>query len=245
MNFIDFEVRERDSFESLELMRNTVGQQVAGAEITVEKPQDGPGSGPPVNIELSGEDERVLEDLADQAYRLLANAPVARKLEGLESDLADARPELRIEVDRERAALFGLSTAEVGATVRSAINGTEVSEFRYGEEEYDIVVRLAERYRSNLDALADLTVVTESWRVEESYSGVNRKDLERVATISADVRSTYNANAVLAEVRTELGGFESSLPAGYAINYTGQQEDQQESQAFLFWCRSSTRSSGR
>jgi multidrug efflux pump subunit AcrB len=245
VNFIDFEIRERDSFESLELMRNTVGQHVAGAEITVEKPQDGPGSGPPVNIELSGEDERVLEDLADQAYRLLANAAVARKLEGLESDLADARPELRIEVDRERAALFGLSTAEVGATVRSAINGTEVSEFRYGEEEYDIVVRLAERYRSNLDALADLTVVTEdggqvplssvaSWRVEESYSGVNRKDLERVATISADVRSTYNANAVLAEVRAELAGFESSLPPGYAISYTGQQEDQQESQAFLF-----------
>jgi multidrug efflux pump subunit AcrB len=245
VNFIDFEIRERDSFESLELMRNTVGQRVAGAEITVEKPQDGPGSGPPVNIELSGEDERVLEDLAGQAYRLLANAPVARKLEGLESDLADARPELRIEVDRERAALFGLSTAEVGATVRSAINGTEVSEFRYGEEEYDIVVRLAERYRSNLDALADLTVVTEdggqvplssvaSWRVEESYSGVNRKDLERVATISADVRSTYNANAVLAEVRTELAGFESSLPPGYALSYTGQQEDQEESQAFLF-----------
>jgi multidrug efflux pump subunit AcrB len=73
-----------------------------------------------------------------------------------------------------------------------------------------------------------------SWRVEESYSGVNRKDLERVATISADVRSTYNANAVLAEVRAELAGFESSLPPGYAISYTGQQEDQQESQAFLF-----------
>ncbi|MEE9471670.1 MAG: efflux RND transporter permease subunit [Gemmatimonadota bacterium] len=245
VNFIDFEVRERDSFESLELMRNTVGQRVAGAEITVEKPQDGPGSGPPVNIELSGEDDRVLEALADEAYRLLANAPVARKLEGLESDLADARPELRIEVDRERAALFGLSTAEVGATIRSAINGTEVSEFRYGEEEYDIVVRLAERYRSNLDALADLTVVPEdggqvplssvaSWQVEESYSGINRKDLERVATISADVRSAYNANAVLAEVRTELAGFEASLPPGYALSYTGQQEDQQESQAFLF-----------
>ena len=245
VNFVDFEIRERDSFESLELMRNTVGQGVAGAEITVEKPQDGPGSGPPVSIEIAGEDEKVLQRLADDAYRLLANAPVARKLDGLESDLADARPELRIDVDRERAALFGLSTAEVGATVRSAILGTEVSEFRYGEEEYDIVVRLAPRYRDHLDALSDLTVVTEEghhvplssvaeWRVDESYSGINRKDLERVATISADVRSGYNANAVLEEVRAELAGFESGLPAGYLLQYTGQQEDQQESQAFLF-----------
>ena len=67
----------------------------------------------------------------------------------------------------------------------------------------------------------------------ESYSGINRKDLERVATISADVRSGFNANAVLAEVRAELGDFERSLPAGYTLSYTGQQEDQQESEAFL------------
>ncbi len=244
VNFVDFELRERDSFESLELMRSTVGTGVAGAEINVEKPQSGPGSGPPISIEIAGKDDRVLQELSDAAYRRLANAPVARKLEGLESDLAEARPELRIDVDRERAALFGLSTAEVGATVRSAILGTEVSEFRHGEDEYDIVVRLAQRYRDNLDALADLTVVAEDgtqvplssvadWAVGESYSGINRKDLERVATISADVRSGFNANAVLAEVRAELGDFERSLPAGYTLSYTGQQEDQQESEAFL------------
>jgi multidrug efflux pump subunit AcrB len=245
VSFVDFQLRERDSFESLELMRSTIGKGIAGAEITVDKPQEGPGTGPPINIEIAGADEVVLQALADDAYRRLANAAVARKLDGLESDLADARPELRIDVDRERAALFGLSTAEIGATVRSAILGTEVSEFRYGEEEYDIVVRLAERYRGDLDAIADLTVVAEDgtqvplssvadWSVDESYSGINRKDLERVATISADVRSNYNANAVLAEVQTELIDFESSLPPGYTLSYTGQQEDQQESEAFLF-----------
>ncbi|MCZ6476703.1 MAG: efflux RND transporter permease subunit [Gemmatimonadetes bacterium] len=245
VNFVDFELRERDSFETLELMRSTVGRRIAGAEITVEKPQNGPGSGPPISVEIAGEDDEVLERLADEAYRTLANAPVARKLEGLDSDIADARPELRIEVDRERARLFDLSTAEVGATVRSAINGTEVSKFRFGEEEYDIVVRLAPRYREDLDALADLMIVTEdgdqvplsslaTWRVDESYSGINRKNLERVATISADVRSTYNANRVLEEVRTELAGFAQSLPAGYTLQYTGQQEDQAESEAFLF-----------
>jgi len=245
VNFVDFELRERDSFETLELMRSSVGRRIAGAEITVEKPQDGPGTGPPINLEIAGEDDEVLKRLADEAYRTLANAPVARKLEGLDSDIADARPELRIEVDRERARLFDLSTAEVGATVRSAINGTEVSKFRFGEEEYDIVVRLAPRYRENLDALADLMVVTEegdqvplsslaTWSVDESYSGINRKNLERVATISADVRSGYNANRVLEEVRTELAGLARSLPPGYTLQYTGQQEDQAESEAFLF-----------
>jgi multidrug efflux pump subunit AcrB len=55
----------------------------------------------------------------------------------------DARQELVIDVDRERAALYGLSTAQVGGTIRSAVQGTEAAKFRQGENEYDIVVRLA------------------------------------------------------------------------------------------------------
>ncbi|MCL7990669.1 MAG: efflux RND transporter permease subunit, partial [marine benthic group bacterium] len=124
------------------------------------------------------------------------------------------------------------------------INGTEASEFRDGEDEYDIVVRLAEQYRNDLNSLADLTISTEegvqvplpavaSWRVEEGYSGINRKDLDRVVTVSADVRAGNNANAVLAEVQETLVPFRAELPAGYRVSYTGQQQEQQESEEFL------------
>ena len=56
----------------------------------------------------------------------------------------DARPELRVEVDRERASLYGLSTNDVGFVVRGAINGLEAAKYRTGNDEYDIVVRLRE-----------------------------------------------------------------------------------------------------
>jgi len=145
VSLVDYKDREFDSFNTLEHMRNTIGNEIAGAEITVDKPQEGPPTGLPVSIEISGEDFEQLQLLGDRAIQILSNAPVAPRLEGLESDLAEARPELRIEVDRERAKLFGLNTQKIGLTVRSAINGTEASEFRDGEDEYDIVVRLAER----------------------------------------------------------------------------------------------------
>jgi multidrug efflux pump subunit AcrB len=244
VSLADFKDREFDSFETLEHMRNSIGSEIAGAEITVDKPQEGPPTGLPVSIEISGEDFEQLQLLGDRAIQILSNAPVAARLEGLESDLAEARPELRIEVDRERAKLFGLNTQKIGLTVRSAINGTEASEFRDGEDEYDIVVRLAERYRSDLTSLSDLTISTEegiqvplsavaSWRVEESFSGINRKDLDRVVTISADVRAGNNANAVLAEVQETLRPFAQELPAAYRLTYTGQQQEQQESEQFL------------
>ncbi len=244
VNFVNFEDREHSSFETLERMRDNIGQGIAGADIVVERPQEGPPTGLPVNIEITGEDAGLLKRLGDQVVTLLSNSPVAPKLEGLESDMADARPELTVEVDREKAQLFGVNTQKIGFTVRSAINGVEAGEYRDGQDEYDIVVRLAEPYRRDLNALADLTVVSDdgdqvplpsvaTWTVNESFSGINRKDLDRVVTISSDVRTEYNANAVLAEVQAELAELAAGLPRDYELRYTGQQEEQQESAAFL------------
>jgi len=246
VSMIDYEDREFDAFRTLEWMRDNVGSELAGATIRVDQPNEGPETGLPVTIEIAGENVDELRRLGESAVRILSNAPVAARLVGLDSDLSDGRPELQVDVDREKAKLFGLSTFKIANTVRSAINGTDASEFRDGEEEYDIVVRLARRHREDLGSLEDLTVVTEagvqvplpsvaSWHVAEAPSGINRKDLDRMVTVSADVRAGYNANAVLAEVRETLtaAGFIEALPTEYRLEYAGQQQDQAESEAFL------------
>jgi multidrug efflux pump subunit AcrB len=128
--------------------------------------------------------------------------------------------------------------------VRAAINGVEASKFRDGKEEYDITVRLAPEDRENLSALEGLSLVPEdggqvplssvaTLRVGRGLSDVRRKDLDRMATVSSDVRSGFNANAVLGEVQGTLREFVRDLPPGYQLSYAGQQEDQAEAQAFL------------
>ena len=244
VNFVDFEDRSSDAFETLELMREIMTASIAGADISVEKPQDGPGGGLPVVLEIIGEDVDYLKILGDQVVQLLERSAVFARLDGLESDLASGRPELIVEVDRERAGLYGLSTRDIGMTIRNAINGAEASEFRDGENEYDITVRLAEEWRSNLSAMDRLTVFGEddipiplssvaSWYVGEGFGGINRRNMDRVVTVSSDVRAGFNSNAVLAEVMEELSDFDETLPPGYQMRFAGQQEDQQESQAFL------------
>ncbi len=244
VQFVDIQDRAYDSFQSLEDMRAMLDDRLAGAEFSVEEPGFGPPTGAPVNIEISGEDSDILKQLGDRLVAHLERSPLFAKLDGLESDMADARPELVIEVDRVKAALYGLNTGDVGYTIRSAINGTEASKYRDGEDEYDIMVRLAKPYRDDLNTLSDLSVVNEegqqiplssiaTWRIGLGSGDVNRKNLERVVTISSDVRPGYNENAVLGEVRQQLADFEASLPASYELRYTGQQEEQQESEAFL------------
>jgi multidrug efflux pump subunit AcrB len=243
LSFVDFQDRSVSTNETLDTLRGRLQQTIAGADVAVETQQGGPPTGLPVTIEISGDDPAVLKRLGDDAVRRLEASPVFAKLDGLESDMADGRPELLVEVDRERAALYGLNTRDVGVTVRSAINGTEASTFRDGNDEYDITVRLAKEYRDNLNAIGDLTIVADGqqvplssvarWYVGEGFGDINRKDLKKVVTVSSDVRPGYNGNTVLAEVQAQLTGFRQGLPSGYSMVYTGEQEEQQESQAFL------------
>lgn len=244
VTFKDFEDRTGDTFETVRLMRERIGRGLAGAGFRIVTQEMGPPAGKPVNIELVGDDADTLRRLADDAVRILEQSPVYRKLEGLESDMARGRSELVVDVDREKAALFGLSTAKVGTTIRTAIQGAEAAKFRTGDDEYDIVVRLAEPYRNTLEALRELTVMNDDgvqvplvavadWRIDEGYGGIRRKNMDRVATVSSDVAVGYNRNAVLAEVQQVLADFTGSLPPGYTVRYTGAQEEQDESQGFL------------
>ena len=245
LSFVDYEERGGDVFDTIQAIRATAGADVAGAAVSVEEPAMGPPTGLPLTIEIVGADPAELKRLGDQVVRLLEESPLFAKLDGLKNDMATGRPELVVEVDRERAALYELSTSDVGDTIRSAINGTVASTFRDGQEEYDIIVRLAAEYREDLDSLGDLVVVPKSgaqiplssvasWRISRGLGDVTRKDLDRVVTISSDVRAEYNANAVVAEVKELLAPFSADLPTGYTLRFTGQQQEQQESQDFLF-----------
>ena len=244
LSFVDFNERQFDAFDYLAMLQEQLGTQVAGAEVTVDKPADGPPSGPPVNLEIVGEDPTTIQRLSNEVIAILQDAPVFSKLVGLESDLDDARPELTVEVDREKAALFGLNTTDVGMAIRGAIQGIEAAKYRTGNDEFDIIVRLAESYRNDLDALADLTVVAEggaqipllsvaTWQLQQGAGSIRRKDMDRVATVSSDVRAGLNSNAVLGEVKVVLADFEAALPPGYELRYTGQTEEQDEAVAFL------------
>jgi multidrug efflux pump len=244
VSFRSYEDREHDVFATMAAMQERLGEGIAGADFKVEKPSNGPASGKPVNLEIIGDDPVVLRQLATRAIDVLRESPVYTRLEGLESDMEDGRAELVVEVDREKAAILGLSTSRVGNTVRTAIMGAEAAKYRTGNDEYDIIVRLAEPYRQDLGALADLTVIHEGrpiplnsvarWYLDEGYGSIRRKDMDRVATVSSDVKAGLNSIAVLGEVREVLAEFGETLPAGYSMRYTGQQQEQDEASRFLF-----------
>ena len=237
MEFVPQEDREHSSRAMLERLRGML-QTFTGAELTIDKQEEGPPTGLPVNIEIAGEDFERLGEIAERVKAEIQDIP---GLVNLEDDFDRGLPQLVVRPDLDKAARMGLRTMDLASTVLTAVKGDDVGEYRVGEDEYDIVVRYAAPARGSAEDLEDLSVFYEgedipllSFADVEFTTGlasIQRIDGKRVVTVSADAASGYNGNALLAEAQRRLDGF--PLPPGYTMEYTGESEDQQEASDFL------------
>jgi multidrug efflux pump subunit AcrB len=245
MNLVDYKDRPEDSFDTLDRIRTEL-QGIPGTEITIDKNQDGPPTGAPVNIEITGPDFDVIRRLTRDVRQRLQEASESGSIPGLvdvKDNLNEGRPEIRIEIDRERAARFSLNTRMIASQVRAAINGVEAGKYRDGENDYDIVVRLREEDRDAIENLQSLTVFEEGVqvplvavadiRMSSGLGAITRLDLQRVATVTGEAAPGFNGQAILQQVQTLLQEYEADMPPEYSMAYTGENEEQQESFGFL------------
>jgi len=235
--FYDFAERERPSVEVIAEVRKAIAD-IAGAEIRVEKEEEGPPTGAAVTIRVIGEDFKTLERVSEQAKRLISDVP---NIVNLRSDLEATRPELAFIVDRRIAMLLGVNTATVGNFLKMAIFGTKVGTYRQYNDEYDITVRLPLAERINIDDMYRLQIPNAAgeaillsslgkFEYQGGFGTINRVDQKRVVTLTADAEGRLSSE-VLADVQKRLETLE--LPTSYEIRYAGEKEEQDKAQAFL------------
>lgn len=237
LDFLERHERQDDSRAVLDRIRSALAP-FAGAEFKVEKQEEGPPTGPPVSVEISGEDIQVLDRLVSRAKELIKEVP---GLVDLKDDFAKAKPEIRVDVDRQKASLLKLSTAEISEMVKAAISGTKLGVYREGEDEYDIVARLPQQRRTSLADIENLLIpaldgspvplsTVARVRLSAGFGSIRHIDQKRVVSITADTFGR-NSNEVLLEVQQRLAALK--LPSGYLVNYSGEQEEQQKASVFL------------
>jgi multidrug efflux pump subunit AcrB len=238
LDFVDIHDRSRLSSEVVKEIRQRVQESIKGAEVQVEEEEHGPPTGPPVNMEITGEDIRVLGDLADRARKEIKEIP---GLVDLKDNFVKGKPEIKVRIDKEKAALLGLDTYTIAYTVKAAINGVKVGVFREGKEEYDILARLPEKDRRTVENLKRITVsgpkgepipLTSVAEVSlaTGVGAIQRLDQKRMVTVSANVSGRL-ANDVIRDIKARLAGF--PWPRGYSIKFTGEQREQEKARDFL------------
>ncbi|TVR88149.1 MAG: efflux RND transporter permease subunit [Saprospirales bacterium] len=234
-----------NTYDIMDEIRESISG-IPGVEITVDRNNDGPPVGRPINIEVRGEDLIELAETAED-MRVFINNQQIGGIEELRTDLELGKPEAIINIDREAARRFEVSTFAIADAMRSAIFGKEVTNFKIGEDEYPIMIRLSEQYRYNMADLMNQQITFRSASTgrissvpvsavanvsySSTYNSVNRKNEERVITIFSNVLEGYNANEVVSRIRSSLENYD--MPEHLSYEFTGEQEEQAENLEFL------------
>jgi HME family heavy-metal exporter len=189
----------------------------------------------PIGIKLYGNDLDVLRSKAQEMLVAVNQVP------GVVDALVEPQvviPQLRIELDRDKLLLYGLTPVEVNEFIETAMNGQVVSEVLTGQRTFDLLIRLDENYREDIQALRRLTIdLREGGKipleaVANIYESggpntVNRENVRRRIILQASVSNRGVVN-VVEDIQVKLRPIIETLPPGYFVEYSGQFETQQK-----------------
>jgi multidrug efflux pump subunit AcrB len=241
IGFKDYQYRTGPvTSEYLEKLRVGV-RNVPSADIIIEAQEMGPPTGSPINIEIKGKDFGELISIENKIREIVKDKNI-EGIENLDSDLEKHNPEIIVNINRSKANKLGINTGEIGSALRTALYGFEASQYREGEDEYPIMIRLKESYRDDVDALMNMKVGNGDKKVPisaiadveyiSSYGGIIRNDYKRTNTLSSNVLEGYNAIDIIKELNDVLKT-ELDLPEGYSVEFTGEQDNIKETMDFL------------
>jgi multidrug efflux pump subunit AcrB len=216
------------------------------AQITVGKDNMGPPVGKPINVEVKGENYLTLIEEVEKIKKKMEDANL-KGVDQLKTDLELGKPMLEVSINQEAARRFGLSTMQIAGTIRTALLGKEISKYKQGEDDYKIQLRFKDEYRYNLNNLLNTRITfrnpangqisqvpisaVATAKYNSTYGSIKRKDMERVISIYSEVEEGANANELVAQFKDLLSDHE--IREGYEFKFTGEQEEQAESMAFL------------
>lgn len=248
VNFSEFKFRRGiNTADILEEIRSKV-KGIAGATVTVEKDSNGPPAGYPISIQLTGADYDLMLKEADKmiAYINSKNIP---GIEKLSVDINKESPELEVKVDRVNAGSLGVSTGQLGFNLRRSVYGQEISTYKEGDDDYNIVMRMQDDQRKNENILFNQSLTFRNMnngqmmqipisalsKTEKTttYNQIKRKNHKRIMTIYSNVITGYNGDEITKEIKSELKSYE--LPKSITYSFSGVQEEQGKNQSFLMY----------
>ncbi|HEY0047587.1 MAG TPA: efflux RND transporter permease subunit [Flavobacterium sp.] len=248
VNFSEFKFRRGvNTADILEEIRSKV-TGIAGASITVEKDANGPPAGYPISVQLTGLDYDLMLKEADKMIAFI-NSKNIPGIERLSIDVNKESPELEVIVDRVNAGSVGVSTGQLGMNLRRSVYGQEISTYKEGDDDYNIVMRLKEDQRKNESVLFNqsLTFKNQSngqtvqvpisavstTEKSTTYNQIKRKNQKRIMTVYSNVLTGFNGDEITKQIQEQLTNYK--LPKGVTYSFSGVQEEQGKNQSFLMY----------
>ena len=237
VRLVDRTERRRGQYQIMDAVRAEV-RDLPGAKFRVTPLASLTGA-KPFELVIRGEDLRTLAALGEEAAERVAHVP---GLYAVDLNWRAGKPEYHIQVDREKAAHFGLNTAAVATSLLTLLHGKDVTQFTDRGEEYDITVRMPEKTRRDIRDIEDLVLPTPTGvqvplrsvaqiTLGSGPSNISRKNRSRCVIVQAQTTGRP-LNEIIRDVDAQLA--QMKLPTGYTYEYAGQEEQRKEAFANLW-----------
>ncbi|MCI9626720.1 MAG: efflux RND transporter permease subunit [Clostridia bacterium] len=225
----------------MEELRKEVSEQVAGANITMTGSGSmmGGSSGGPINVKIKGEDYDVAAGIADQ---ILLEMQSIDGIRDAKSSVSDTKPEVRLYLNRQNAAQYGMTNAAAASAIRAALDGQVAGQYTEDGTEYDIRVKFPDEATQTLDDLKNIKlttpkggVITISEIADIEQTGgplsLTRENQKKIVTVSASLYGRSLSDA-MQNIQKSINTLK--LPDGYTVTTGGDYEQMTEAFGGLF-----------
>lgn len=225
--------RQRSSMELSKELSEKI-KDIPGATIKIEELQSGPPSSAPILIRVKGED---LDDMKKVTADLEATLKQMQGIKDLTSSVSQGEAELRIQLDRGKVKRYGISEAQVGFSIRNAVEGIKATTYRIGQNDIDVMIKSGNTDIQSVNDIYNIVMVSQTGAVvkvgdvavitmEEGLAGISREDLQRQMYVQSNLAEGYNAVEVTEQFKEKIKNY--VLPDGIQIAYGGEFEDIQQ-----------------
>lgn len=226
--------RERSIYTLSDLLRKQLDRipEVRQYTVTPGGQSGGMSGTSTVDVKVFGYDMNLTNEIANDLKARIAAIPGTRDVQLSRDDL---RPEYNVVFDRDKLSYYGMNSATASQFVRNRINGLEAAKYREDGDEYDIVVRYAEPFRTSIADIENIVLyggsgqpvkLKEVARVEEEFAAptIERENRQRVITVESSLGAGVALGEVLQRVNRLVADY--PVPDGVALEVGGTVEDQ-------------------
>ena len=233
VNLVEQNKRDRSMAQIINELRQKIGTY-PDAQIKFGEQGFSFSSGSDLEVKISGDS---LDELENIANRILISIAEVEGVYDLESSVEDVRPELHVNIDREKANLYGLNTAQIASTVHDALLGRVASIYQEKGEQIDIRIRLEEEDRNSIEEVENLLISSSvglqiplkeiaEVTVGSGPKGIDRENQQRIVNVSGNISNRF-LGKVIQDAQQQLKKL--VLPEDYRYEFVGQNREMQES----------------
>ncbi|MDZ7722661.1 MAG: efflux RND transporter permease subunit [candidate division KSB1 bacterium] len=234
--FVELESYNSEKQEQLIAELRKRFDRYPGAKIQIKELEQGPPVEAPVAIRVLGDNMAMLERIAGDVESMLKQHPGTVNID---NPLRTGKSNLKIKMNRDKAAMLGVRLSDIDFTVRAALNGLTLGEYRdVNGKAYDMVLRLPVDQTPRMSDLNDIYIASMSGTMIPLYQltaveltpsplYISHHNMERSVLLTSDVRPGYTVDDLVSGILQKLDNYQ--WPTGYRYSIAGEQESRQES----------------